>query len=414
MTSFSVQTFGCRVNQAEAFSWVEKLQTFGLEYEPDSRRSDFVVVNTCTLTEKADRDVRSFLNRIARVNPGARLVLTGCYTERNGGELRANPQIWDVVQNSEKEILPDRMLERLGPQKGSGFGYFRSRALVKIQDGCDFRCTFCIIPQVRGRSVSLDPDKVIQKVRGCITQGFKEIILTGIHLCCYGKDLAPETSLMDLLKKIEGKEGLGKIRLSSLDPRFLNRDLCDFIVSSSKICPHFHLSLQHGSDRVLRRMGRMVRVEDFRRILFDLRSRRPHASLGSDVIVGFPEETEDDFEEMMEFLKDSPLTYFHVFPYSPRPGTPAARWRPVEQKIKKRRAARLLNLSRAKNWAFRRKQAGKELEGIVVRHEEATTHVLTSNYIRVHVPRCGLGLREKARIRMTRVLLHETQGEIVL
>lgn len=414
MTSFSIQTFGCRVNQAEAFSWVYRLQNRGLVYEPDVWRSDIVVVNTCTLTSRADRDVRGFLNRIARSNPEARLILTGCYTERHADKLRTNPQVWRVVRNGEKENLPDKILPRSDSQKGMQFRHYRSRALVKVQDGCDFRCSFCIIPQVRGRSVSLAPEEVFLKVKDCTKQGFREIVLTGINLCSYGRDLKPEKSLIDLLREIERVEGLGKIRLSSLDPRFLNRDLCDFIASNPKICPHFHLSLQHGSGRVLRRMGRVVEVEDYRRMLLDLREKNPHASLGTDLIAGFPEETEKDFREMRQFLHESPLTYFHVFSFSPRPGTPAASWKPVEEKVKRERAGWLRDLSQKKNFAFRRKLAGENLEGIVVKHEKGCTHVLTSNYIRVHIPRCDSELRTNIRVRITGVFPHMTRGEVVL
>jgi threonylcarbamoyladenosine tRNA methylthiotransferase MtaB len=414
MTSFSVRTFGCRVNQAEAFSWVHGLQGRGLVYEPDFRRSDIVVVNTCTLTSQADRDVRSFLNRIARDNPEARLVLTGCYTERYVDDLRTNPKIWQVVRNGEKEGLPDRIPACLGSAKGQGIEHYRSRALVKVQDGCDFRCSFCIIPQVRGRSVSLAPEKVLQRVRGFTEQGFREIVLTGIHLCSYGRDLKPERSFIDLLRDIEQIEGLGRIRLSSLDPRFLNRELCGFIASSPKICPHFHLSLQHGSESVLRRMGRMVGVEDYQRILFELHDKSPHASLGTDLIVGFPGETEQDFQEMSRFLQEAPLTYFHVFSYSSRPGTPAARWKGVDEKVKKERAARLRNLSRKKNLTFRQELIEKELEGIIVKHEKASTHVVTSNYIQVDIPRSALDPRTDVRIKMTEVFLSATRGEIAL
>jgi threonylcarbamoyladenosine tRNA methylthiotransferase MtaB len=413
MTSFSVQNFGCRVNQAETFSWVNGLQSSGLVYEPNVGQSDIVVVNTCTLTSRADRDVRSFLNRMTRDNPQARLILTGCYAERHAGHLRKNPQIWQVISNGEKENLTDRVVSRLGPQKGGPFRHYRSRALVKVQDGCDFRCSFCIIPQVRGRSVSLPPDKVVQKVREYTKQGYREIVLTGIHLCSYGRDLKPEKRFVDLLRDVERVESLGQIRLSSLDPRFLDGDLRDHIASSPKICPHFHLSLQHGFDKVLRRMGRAIKVEDYRQVLYALRERRPQASLGADLIAGFPEETEMEFEEMFRFLEDSPLTYFHVFPYSPRPGTPAARWEPVGEKVKRERAARLRKLSRQKNFDFRQSLSGKVVEGIVVKHEDTWTQVVTSNYIQAHVTRCKSEVRTNVKVRITDVLSNATRGEIV-
>jgi len=413
MTSFAIQSFGCRVNQAEAFSWANTLQSHGLIYRSDSFRSDIVLVNTCTLTSRADRDVRQFLNKLARVNPEARLVLTGCYSERFLDDLQKSPQVWQVVRNEEKDDLPFRILTDMESGTKTEIKPFRSRALVKIQDGCDFRCSFCIIPAVRGNSVSLPEEKIIAQVREYTKQGYKEIVLTGIHLCSYGNDRPNQDSLVGLLQNMEKIEGLGRIRLSSLDPRFLDRKLRDYITHSPIVCPHFHISLQHGSDDIIRRMGRRVKVADYRRILDDLHQKSPHAALGADLIVGFPGETESDFERMVDFVEKSPLTYFHVFSYSQRPGTPAARWKQVEERAKKERAARLRKLSKRKNLCFRKGLIGSVWEGVVIRQKNGTSQVLTSNYVKVLVSCCAAEEKGQVQVKITLAEGNQTRGQII-
>ena len=413
MTSFSIQSFGCRVNQAEAFSWANKLQSHGLVYCSDSSGSDLILVNTCTLTSRADRDVRHFMNKMARINPEARLVLTGCYSERHIEDLKKNPQVWQVFRNENKDELPDRILAGLGSRTKADVKPFRSRALVKIQDGCDFRCSFCIIPAVRGQSVSLPKDEIMTQVREYILQGYKEIVLTGIHLCSYGRDRSSEDSLIDLLQYIDKIDGLGHVRLSSLDPRFLNRELRDVITHSPIVCPHFHLSLQHGSDDIIRRMGRNIKVADYKRILDDLHRKSPAAALGADLIVGFPGETEKDFEKMFDFLEESPLTYLHVFSYSPRPGTPSSRWEQVDEKVKKERAARLRELSKRKNRDFRNRLVGDVWEGVVIKKKDGLALILTSNFVQVHVSSCTTEVRGRIPVKIVDAKEDTTQGQIV-
>ena len=413
MTSFSIQSFGCRVNQAEAFAWATTLQNHGLIYRSEPLRSDIVVVNTCTLTSRADRDVRHFLNKIVRINPDARLVVTGCYSERFCDDLRKSPQVWKVFRNAEKEDLPDRILAGLDSRKKSDIKPFRSRALVKIQDGCDFRCSFCIIPEVRGKSVSLPREKILAQVREYTKQGYKEIVLTGIHLCSYGRDRPKKDSLVDLLQSVERIEGLGRVRLSSLDPRFLDQRLSDYIADSPIVCPHFHISLQHGSDDVLRRMGRKILAADYRRMLDDIRRKSPGVSLGADIIVGFPGETERDFERMFDFLERSPLTYFHVFPYSPRPGTPAFRWKQVEERTKKERSESLRELSKRKNLLFRQELVGSVWDGVVIKQEDGLARILTSNYVSVRVPSCPVEERGQVRVKITKAGGNTTLGHLV-
>lgn len=413
MTSFSIHNFGCRVNQAEAFLWADNFQKHGLRLERDFLSSEIVLINTCTLTSQADRDVRKFLRRVARLNPEAKLVVTGCSAESLDDELRAIPQIWQIIPNSEKKDLSSKVLSLIKPQGEASRLPFRSRALLKIQDGCNFRCTFCIIPQVRGKSISVEKEEVLAQAREFISQGFKELVLAGIHLSSYGHDLNPRSSLLELLEEMEKLEGLGRVRLSSLDPRFLGTALIDYLTTSKKICHHFHLSLQHGSDRVLERMGRENRVREFEMILNHFRCGSDDASLGADIIVGFPGEADDDFELTFAFLRRSPLTYFHVFPYSARPRTLASNWPQLKESVKKERASVLRKLSLQKNLRFRERFLEKECEAIVIEKENDGAKVLTSNYIRVFVPSCAYEAGKDVRIKVREVKSRETRGEII-
>ncbi|MFC2161325.1 tRNA (N(6)-L-threonylcarbamoyladenosine(37)-C(2))-methylthiotransferase MtaB [Acidobacteriota bacterium] len=413
MTSFSIQSFGCRVNQAEAFSWVDEFQKHGLKYEQDFFKSDLVLVNTCTLTSRADRDVRSFLNKTSRLNPSARLIVTGCFAERAAEELKEFPQVWQVFSNQKKEEISSKIISLIAPAAEDSQISYRSRALVKIQDGCNLSCTFCIIPQVRGKSKSSKPDIILQKVKDYTEQDFQEIVLTGIHVCLYGSDISPKLTLLDLLKKVGRLKNTARIRLSSLDPRFMSEPLLEHLATSKQICSHFHFSLQHGSEDVLRRMGRRVKIADYKKILEYLEDKRPHVSLGADIIVGFPGESDLEFQEMFQFLKKSPLTYFHVFPYSPRPGTDAENRSPVNGKIKKERAAQLRQLSRDKNLNFRSSKKGIELEAVVIKKGKQRTRVLTDNYIEVQVPSCTAREKERIKILITRVTKSQTFGQVL-
>jgi len=413
MISFSIQSFGCRVNQAEAFSWAHALQNHGLEYVEDSFQSNLVLINTCTLTSRADRDVRHFMNRICRLNPQARLIVTGCFAERKREELKSHPHIWQLFTNAEKDDLTEKIVSSLRPQKGRSYRPYRSRALVKIQDGCDFHCSFCIIPRVRGKSVSVSKTKILAEIKEFSRQGFKEIVLTGIHICSYGTDQKPGRSLLGLLLDIESLDQVGRVRLSSLDPRFLDKALIEHITSSTKICPHFHISLQHCSDKILHRMGRKISLEDYRKILGLLRQKSPFAALGADIMVGFPGESEEDFDSMFRFLHQSPLTYVHVFSYSPRPGTTAARWEQVDGRVKKKRASRLRELSKKKNLSFRQGLIGQIRKGIVIKKENGGAQVLTSNYMKVHVPSCSSDEKEAVTVRITEVAANLTKGELL-
>jgi threonylcarbamoyladenosine tRNA methylthiotransferase MtaB len=413
MTSFSIQNFGCRVNQAEAFGWAEDFELSGLSLENDAARADLVIVNTCTLTGRADRDVRKFLRRVSRQNPAARLVVAGCSVDGGRDRFDEYPGTWLTVSNREKADLVEKVLARVGRKTAVEFSPLRSRALLKVQDGCDLRCAFCIIPNVRGPSRSLAGADILSRARALIRRGFREIVLCGIHLNSYGLDLRPPSSLLELLRSLVCLEGLGRVRLSSLDPRFIDDPLVELITASPKICPHFHLSLQHGTDRLLKLMGRGSKTSEYSRILVRLREESPAAALGADIIVGFPGESNEDFDRMFEFLRASPLNYLHVFSYSPRPGTPAAGRPQVAETVKRDRSAVLRTWSGETRRAFYGAFLGKELEGIVVKKSRDGAEVLTSNYIAVKVPRCPAGQGEEVRVKILRAGPEQARGEIV-
>jgi len=413
MTSFSIQNFGCRVNQAEAFGWAEEFERGGLRLEKDSTRADLVVVNTCTLTTRADRDVRKFIRKISRLNRQAKLIVAGCSVDGGRAEFEKISRAWLLLSNEEKGGLTSRVLADFGGRREALAQPWRSRALLKVQDGCNLRCAFCVIPYVRGKSRSFDSEEILSRARKFVRQGFQEVVLCGIHLSSYGRDLRPKSSLHELLQALVEIEGMGKIRLSSLDPRFLDDKLIDFITSSQKICPHFHLSLQHGSDRILKLMGRNSRVSEYGHILSRLRQRSPAASLGADIISGFPGESDEDFAKMFDFLKNSALTYGHVFTYSPRPHTQAADWPQVAETVKSQRSALLRKLFEEKRLAFRLTFLSQELEGVVVKKSGADGEVLTSNYVDVHVPSCPNEPGEAVKVKISRVESKQTRGEIV-
>ncbi len=405
--AFYVHTFGCRLNQFDSALIEHGLRERGWRPALSFRDAAVVVVNTCTVTHRADSDARRFALRVKRGNPTAILVFTGCYATRDL-TLREKLPIDFLVSNADKariaeivekharqepvehvydgDILKARELDYAPLEKFPG----KSRAFLKVQDGCDARCTFCIIPAVRGASRSLPTERVEEQARRFAEAGYSEIVLTGIHLGHYGLDLSSggnggSLNLARLVERLLKIEGIRRLRLSSIEPMEVTDELVRMAAGEERIAPHFHVPLQSGSDAVLRRMGRPYRISQYARVLERIGESLPDAGIGADVLVGFPGETSKNFDATLRFVERSNLTYLHVFRHSPRPGTAALRFREkVPERAASERGAQLRQLSRRLNLRFRRAQEGKMHQAVLLEgKKDGTPAALTGNYIEV-------------------------------
>jgi len=379
--SLAIVTLGCKTNQFESAAMVEQLTNNGYRQVDFAAGADLVIVNTCTVTAATDSQSRNLIRRAQRLNPAARIVVTGCYAQVNPAELQQIPGVSLIIGNEEKKELL-RLLAEV-PQNGSyeattlvtdiravqhcdpldlhAFAQ-RRRAFVQIQNGCDAFCSYCIIPYARGASRSVPLPQVVAQVERLGAAGYREVVLTGIHIGGYGQDFANGTSLLTLLRAIENCRFTGRVRLGSIEPMELSLDLREYLGQATWICPHLHIPLQSGDDEILRRMNRHYDTEFFTDLLADLHQRRPAVAIGLDVICGFPGETEDHFYRTFELLQCLPFSHLHVFPFSRRPGTPAATMADqVAPALVKKRAARLRVLGEEKLQQFSRRFVGAEL-----------------------------------------------------
>ncbi len=338
-TTFSIVTLGCKTNQFESAAVAEQLQRAGYRRVEFESGADLVVVNTCTVTAATDAQSRNLIRRAQRLNPKARVVVTGCYAQVDPHSVRQLPGVSLVLGNEEKnslaahlessrregEIRVDdiRASTTIKPLSLSRFDR-RSRAFVQIQNGCDAFCSYCIIPYARGRSRSVATAAVIGQVEKLSAAGYPEVVLTGIHIGRYGHDLQPRTDLLELLRRIESSRFSGRLRLGSIEPTELPEELLAYIAANPWICPHFHIPLQAGTDDILRSMNRHYSIAHYRNLLNAIRAGQPDAAIGLDIIVGFPGESERHFSATRQLLEDLPFSHLHVFPFSRRPGTPAA------------------------------------------------------------------------------------------
>ncbi len=397
--TFSIVTLGCRVNQCESDSLAQQLVESGWSQPGGGSPHELVVVNTCAVTAKAAMQSRQEVRRACREHPDARVVVTGCYAQIEPEALRKIQGVDAVCGNAEKcripEMLEDRGtgrtlatagLDRFAPVRVP-FSTDRTRPTLKIQDGCNAFCTYCIVPYARGRSRSMPADDAIAHVRGLEKAGFCEVVLSGIHLGAYGADLMPKTSLHALLRRIEAETGIPRIRLSSIEPKELTPEIRKLAAASSRICPHFHLPLQSGDDQILRKMGRPYTTGQFAALVSDLRAEFPDAAVGADVLVGFPGESVDSFSRTFDFVADLDLTYLHVFPYSARPGTPASRFPGrVDAATLRERCSKLRELGRRKRIRFLDRLAGREVSALVEARRDPKSGRLkatTPNYVTV-------------------------------
>jgi threonylcarbamoyladenosine tRNA methylthiotransferase MtaB len=431
----ALTTLGCRLNQVDTLQIQAGLEARGFVAVPFDAPADVVVINTCTVTARAEFSDRQAIRRARRAHPDARVIVTGCWAQTSPGDVARLDEVDLVVGNADKTRLPELVETLLGgvapPRvcvgdvrdavapaapwpRSSG----RSRAFVKVQDGCQHRCAFCIVPRARGASRSLSPELVLEQVRALVALGHHEAVLTGIDLGHYGADLVPRTTLAALIRALARVGGLRWLRLSSMLPAYFSDELVDALAASPATAPHFHVPLQSGSDRVLRAMRRPYTVALYRRVVERLVAAFPGLGLGADVLVGFPGETEEDFAATMALVEALPFTYLHVFPYSVRNGTEAAaRSDRVDVKTIARRAAAMRELGAAKAAAFRDTFAGRVEDVLVLETRDRASGGLvglTGQYAEVVFDGPDALMRRLARVRiggpaagMLRGQLHE-------
>jgi threonylcarbamoyladenosine tRNA methylthiotransferase MtaB len=445
MATFSLENFGCRATEADAASMRRALRRAGWIMLDQHACSDVVVLNTCTVTSAADSQARDVVRKIHRANPAARILVTGCYAQRAPEDLAQLPGVSWVVGNSQQTELPRLLREMFAQGPGNADGCVadssgesldrtvardfvplvtldtepmslargpakiltgdifaqttidvsplegipadRTRPILKIQDGCNNRCSYCVIPFVRGRSRSLPPVEVLGEIQKLVAAGAKEIVLSGINLGSYGRDLAPGVALADLVRRILNETTLEQLRFSSIEPQDITEDFVALVTASPRIAPHFHVPLQSGSDRILRAMHRWYRAAHYAERIQLIRSALPDAAIGADVIAGFPGETDEDFAATFAFITHLPFTYLHVFSFSARPGTKAADLGlTVATAVTCDRARTLRTLGQQKATAFRELQAGRTLRALTLaRGGDTWTEALTGNYLKVRV-----------------------------
>jgi len=434
---FFILTFGCRSNQADSAAIRESFLRHGMTECETPAEADLIIVNTCTVTHRSDQQARQAIRRVRYGNTAARVVVTGCYAQRDAESLAVIPGVRMVVGNAEKLRIPElletgkkslkgqivrpelNILENAArefPLPEAMHTGGKTRPLVKLQDGCDARCAYCVVPKVRGTARSARPEDVLRGIQSLIDHGFQEIVLTGINLGAYGRQIKGHMRFIELLKQIAVLPGLGRVRLSSMEPAFFDREIVDMAAENPVIARHFHLPLQSGSDRVLRLMRRPYTAARFRKLIEFIHKKLPDAGLGTDVLVGFPGETEQDFEETRRLLEELPLSWLHVFPFSPREGTEAFSMPDqTPSQILKERAIRVNELARFKNMAFRRRFIGQVLPAITLAKEEKSGEsvVLTHNYIHARVSDLTVPPNRLVSVRIREVLPESTYAVLV-
>ena len=442
VSSFYVENFGCRATQADGAALEQQLRSQGLTRAQAPAEAEFVVLNTCTVTAAADQDARAAIRRIHRTNPGCRILVTGCYAQRAPEEIASLEGVSWVVGNSHKLQIPDLILgeaaredspastgdtsnfiplSRLQAAGSSGAALLvgdifahtnllaapvfealseRTRPNLKVQDGCNNRCSFCVIPYVRGRSRSLPPEEVLRQVNDLVSAGYREVVISGINLGRWGRDLRPQLRFPALVGSILERTNLERLRLSSIEPMDWSDELIELIAGTPRMAKHAHVPMQSGSDRILRRMHRKYRPWHYAQRVSKIREAMPGAAIGADVMVGFPGESEADFEQTRALVEELPLTYLHVFTYSARPGTPAeslAEQVPPATARERNRALR--EAGARKKLAFQRSFVGRNLAAITLSTQDGeSTAALTDNYLKLrlagrHAPNQWVGAR---------------------
>lgn len=396
----ALHNLGCKVNAYELEAVEQLLEARGYEIVPFEPGADIYIINTCTVTNIADRKSRQMLHRAKKMNPQALVAAVGCYAQARGGELERDPAIDLVIGNNRKKEIPDlleaclreRRKHREVPDIGRERDYEplriagtkeHTRAFLKVQDGCNQFCSYCIIPYTRGRVRSRDPQEVLREVQRLSVSGCREIVLSGIHLSSYGADFENGTGLLELIRLLHPVEGIARIRLGSLEPGIITERFAEQLSRLPKVCPHFHLSLQSGCDRTLRRMNRRYTSGEYLEKCRILRKYFKDPALTTDIITGFPGETEEDFRRSREFVEKVSFFETHVFPYSRREGTKAAKMEEqIPEAVKKERSHVLLELNRRQKEKYLKAALGRETEVLLEEREEFEGRTAWSGYTR--------------------------------
>ncbi len=403
MKQFAIITLGCKVNQCESAALGKMLESRGCKMAMPRDQKDLVVLNTCTVTGKAAMQSRQAIRQAIRNNPDAKIVVTGCYAQTAPEEIRNIQGIDCIVGHGDKLGIPE-IVTRITPQSPkpviihqnilqarcfaplpSAAPENRTRAFLKIQDGCDTFCTYCIVPHARGRSRSMPFEDVLAHLNRLTDRNYREVVLTGIHLGAYGKDLEPQTTLVKLLKAICWNRSGHRIRISSIEPTEVTPQIISLMADTqSPLCPHFHIPLQSGDSGILKRMGRPYSTEQFHQIIREIHHRLPHAAIGMDILVGFPGENEAAFNRTVTLIKQMPVSYLHVFPFSPRKGTPAAGFKgKISERIIKERCGLLRQLGEEKKKIFYLSNIGRKVNVLIETAESGRTAGISENYIPV-------------------------------
>ncbi len=387
----ALTTLGCKLNQYETWQMASSLAK--AEIVPFSEIADIYVVNTCTVTKHSDFRSRQLIRQAKRRNPEARVIVTGCYAQTQKEVLSALPEVDLVMPNEDKSsilaVINSLSQEKLPVNETLEAGFLAdyTRAFVKIQDGCDNQCSYCVVRIARGRQKSVTPEAVIEEVSRLSEKGYQEVVLTGIQLGGYGTDLSQTTSLARLLLSLGAVKSLRRLRLSSIEPLNFTDELIEIMTSLDNLCHHFHIPLQSGDDEILRKMNRDYSASDFWKLVNRLKNNFPEMGLGTDVIVGFPGETDSQFENTYNLIEELPFSYLHVFSFSPRPGTAAAQMpAQVMPEIIKQRSQRLRALGKEKKLSFQKIFVGQTLSVLIEKKYDDETGFLTGlsdNYLRI-------------------------------
>lgn len=418
MQRIAITTLGCKINQFESAAMAETLGREGFLVVPFEDEADIYVINTCTVTARTDAESRRLIRRARNRQPEAKIVVTGCYAQVASEQLREMPGINLILGNTEKKGIAEEVREigekqrvlvsdisRERQEAGIALESFaeHTRAFLQVQNGCDAFCSYCIVPYARGRSRSVPFAEVLKGIRTFVDNGFKEVVLTGIHLGGYGLDLTPLNSLIDLLNVVEEDMLVPRLRLGSVESTEISAPLIRHFATSEIICPHLHIPLQSGNNQVLERMNRRYTTALFREVIEELLNAAPDICIGCDVIAGFPGETDGEYEATYRFIESLPIAYLHVFPFSPRQGTPAATMpNQVPSGVIRKRAEALRLLSERKKRAYYEKFIGRELKVLVQEMvEQGIVKGLSRNYIPVKLPGDVTLINSEITVRIT-------------